>query len=184
MIQLKISLTIDDYVDFLIYKTQKDPYLQKNQKQGKYIFFAMFLVLAATFFFLKNNALAVCFIIFGLVFFLLYSTYMKWFFRRSYKRTINRMKDFDMRDSFWTLEDNSITEIRGDKETTVPTTDIQEVEETKKHFYVHLMNSNITLIFPKSQLENEEEVRAYFNSRKNLPKDENLVVSSKVEDLA
>jgi len=182
MKQLKISLTVDDYVDFLIYKTEKDPYLQKNQKRGKYLFFGMFLILASTFFFLKNSTLAVYFIIFGLVFLLLYPGYMKWFYRRYYKRTVNRLKDIDMRDSFWTLEDNCITEKRGDEEITIPTVDIQEVEETKKYFYVHL-NSNTTLIFPKSQLENEDEVRTYFNSQRNSPEDENFIVSNEVEDL-
>ncbi|MDR3273133.1 MAG: YcxB family protein [Flavobacteriaceae bacterium] len=167
MIQLKINLSEDDYVHFLMDQTKKNPQLQKNQKRGKYLFFTMFLALAATFFFLKNYTLVIYFVVFGILFLFLYPLYMRWFYRNYYKKNvIKQLKDTDKSESFWTLGDRQITEKRNSNEATIQTADIQNVEEIEKYFYIHL-KSGTTLIFPKNQLENIDEVREYFNEMEN-----------------
>lgn len=159
---LEYKINEEDFLDFQLFTASQSERINKKKRNG-WILLTLGSILIALYFYLNNNITMT--IYFGLVAFacgLFYPKYFKWRYKRHYKNYIkeNYSKRFG---ELATLTINSDSIFSKDKtgEGKINISEIEQIDETDKHFFLKI-STGLSLLIPKKELSDIDGLRAKF----------------------
>lgn len=154
----------DDFVDFQLFTASKSERIHRR-KRNTWFFLTLSAVIATVYFYAnQNNVMTVYFGVVSVLFGIFYPKYFKWIYKRHYKKHINEYYANRFGQTI-TLEiaDNHIHLKDKTGESKLNLSEIEKVDETNNHFFVKI-SSGISIIIPKSEIENIDELREKLKS--------------------
>ncbi|KPH13381.1 YcxB family protein [Chryseobacterium sp. ERMR1:04] len=162
MNEIILTLTEKNILDSLLYSASKSDPLKKSRKTGRILFGAIFLLLTLIFLFLNKFIAGVTFVVASITFFLfpqyLRIYYRKYFTKLSKSEENKKLIGLEYRVTF---KDNYLETKNTYGESKFFYSNFEYISETKENFFIKL-KTQIIIMFPKSQIENINELKSYF----------------------
>ncbi len=163
---MKIEYTIseDDFLAFQLFTSSQSERINKKKKKGRIFLTLTSLAIAMYFFFIHSILVAVYCLIISIFCALFYPKYFIWRYKKHYQNFIKESysKRFGEKAEIELLTD-SIRSKDKTGEGTINTSEIENVNETARHFFIKI-STGLSLIIPKRDLNNSAEVKAKFSS--------------------
>ncbi|TNE29220.1 MAG: hypothetical protein EP346_06605 [Bacteroidetes bacterium] len=155
---INYQLTTSDFLEYQLYFSSKSELHKKKRFQSRiivpiiYVFLGLFVARMEGYI-----RVGIVFTIIGIIWFAFYPLYSKWRYKRhfqkhveeNFKNRINQPIELEADESSLKAKDLI-------SETTINGTELKELIETQKHFFIKLTNDS-SLIVPKKSIENETE---------------------------
>jgi len=159
---LKYKIEEKDFLDFQLFTASRSERINKKKRNG-WILLTIGSIAAASYFYANQNmVMTIYFAFVAIIFGLFYPRYFKWRYNKHFKAYIkeNYSKRFGQIE---TLEINNDSISSKDKtgEGKINLSEIEKVDETDKHFFLKI-STGLSLIIPKKELNNTDEIREKF----------------------
>ena len=159
---IEYKIEEQDFLEFQLFTASKSDRINKKKRNGWVLLTAGSFIVAFYFYLNKNTAMTIYFGIVALACGLFYPKYFKWRYKKHYKAFIkeNYSKRFGQIES---LEINGDYIFSKDKtgEGKINLNEIERVDETDNHFFLKI-STGLSLLIPKGELVNIEELREKF----------------------
>jgi len=163
---MKINYKIEayDFLEFQLFTASRDEIIQKRKRKSR-VFYTIVFGMASAFFILTNSLFVG--IYFGILAFtmaIFYPHFFRWrykkqyanFIERNYSKRFGEPAELEITKDFLYSKDK----VADGK---VMLSEIENVHETKEHFFIK-MNSGMSFILPKREIENCQEFKDALNS--------------------
>jgi len=162
--KLEYEIKEQDFLEFQLFTASQSKKIYRKKLKGWIFTTLFFVILSAYFYFDYNNILAICYGICAIIFGLFYPKYFAWRYRKHYKSYIKENYSYRFGKKEY-IEINNQFIFHRDKtgEGTINMSEIEKIDETEKHFFVRV-KAGVSLIIPKNEIQNSDEVRAKFES--------------------
>lgn len=165
--ELKYTLTEQDYINFNLFHIQNSKMATKALKIQRYTIPVLYLVLAYIFATIGDSSYILSFIIFSIFGILWFVLYPKFYYRTVIRNVKKMMKEGRneglLGEHHMLLTSEGIVDNNTTGETKVAWSGIQEVKEDKN--YLYLYNSSVSAyILPKREITNLEELKSYIKN--------------------
>lgn len=159
---LKYKIEEKDFLDFQLFTASKSERINKKKRNGWILLTIGSLAAASYFYANQNTAMTIYFAFVAIIFGLFYPRYFKWRYYKHYKTYIkeNYSKRFGQIETL-EINDDSISSKDKTGEGKINLSEIEKVDETDKHFFLKI-STGLSLIIPKKELNNTDEVRTKF----------------------
>ena len=162
----------EDFLEYQLFTSSKSKQVQKKKRYSWVLLTVISIILAIYFYSTNNTTLTIYFCSIAAVCALFYSKYFKWRYKKHYKNFIKRnyssrfgeVTEFEFTEEFISTKDKV-------GESKIELSEIKEVNETKKLFLIKIQ-SGLTLIIPKRELQNLDSLKQKFNQHQIIIKDE------------
>ena len=156
---MKYSLDENDYLQSQLFIASKTERI-KNQRRRSWIIISLgFFSLSYLFSQTDKDFLVYYFIGFGILSIFLYPLYQKSYYRKHYQKYIaDTLKNRFGETATITFTDTNIECFDRTGDSKIILTEIEEIFETGEYFYLR-MKSGVSLIIPKSKIENTDNLR-------------------------
>lgn len=159
---LEYKIDEQDFLDFQLFTASKSDRINKKKRNGWILLTIGSIVVALYFYLNENVAMTIYFGLVAIACGLFYPKYFKWKYKKHYKTYIkeNYSKRFGQIEA---LEINNDYIFSKDKtgEGKINISEIERVDETDNHFFLKI-STGLSLIIPKKELENVDELRENF----------------------
>lgn len=159
---LEYKIDEQDFLDFQLFTASKSDRINKKKRNGWILLTIGSIVVALYFYLNENVAMTIYFGLVAIACGLFYPKYFKWKYKKHYKPYIkeNYSKRFGQIEA---LEINNDYIFSKDKtgEGKINISEIERVDETDNHFFLKI-STGLSLIIPKKELENVDELRENF----------------------
>ena len=154
------QLSNSDFLEHLLYTSSKSKMDNKKRFRTRIRIPVVYILLALFFYFKNENPTsAIIFSGIAVLWFFLYPTYSKWSYKKhlqkhvevNYKNRINKPVEIS-------FDQNSMFVKDFTSESRIDGTELKELIETKNHFFIKL-TTDLSLIIPKSSIENQIEFK-------------------------
>lgn len=159
--ELNYNLKEIDYLNFQCYYSSKNETINKQRRMSRTLVLVACALIGILFFLQKNMFIGWYFVIAGFICYLFFPKYLNWFYKRIFKKNIARTYKGIVPVHIWLRfdEENVVLLDRG-RTLTFGIDKIQEVIELKEYFYLKMSELEYVII-PKSELNNEDDVRDF-----------------------
>jgi hypothetical protein len=159
---LEYKIDEQDFLDFQLFTASKSDRINKKKRNGWILLTIGSIVVALYFYLNENVAMTIYFGLVAIACGLFYPKYFKWKYKKHYKTYIkeNYSKRYGQIEA---LEINNDYIFSKDKtgEGKINISEIERVDETDNHFFLKI-STGLSLIIPKKELENVDELRENF----------------------
>ena len=167
---MKIKYTLDrqDFVQLQLFNATKSVSIQKK-KRRETIYLTLGALLAAAYFFIQDHmAVTIWFLLVAVVTVFFYPKYFKRKYRKHYEKYIDEhyAKRFGEKVEL-ALTNDAIWSKNHIGEGTIYLSEIDRVNETQHHFFLHT-SAGPSIIIPKRELDTLDQFRAAF-AKVNIP---------------
>lgn len=160
-LELNYNLQEKDFVDLKMYCASKNDKINRQRKINRIITTLVCVVIGAIYMYQGRQLTSTYFLLMGAVCFAIYPWYLNWLYRRMYKKQV-ALTEFPVH--VWLrIDDSEIVTLARGVTTVIQLKDITEIIELDESFY---LKKSITewVTIPKTELKNEDEVRAFLTS--------------------
>ena len=164
--KLNYKLRPEDFLDHQLYQASKSKYLKKRRQMSRAVVPVIYLLFGLFLLFRYNSVIGLSlFAGIGLLWFILYPIYSKHRYKNHYRKHIfkNYKNRFNKEVSI-ELGDGFMTAYEGESESRISMKEVNQVIELQGLFLIRL-HSNQSVIVPKANLDNTEEVRQFFQNK-------------------
>jgi YcxB-like protein len=162
--KMKFEFKIEeqDFLDYQLFNASTSESISKKKRNGWVLLTLGFSILAIYLFYRENVPLAITYGLFALTIGFLYPKYFKWRYKKHYKTFIkeNYSERFGQ-NTFLEINDEYVVSKDKIGEGKINLSEIKKVDETINHFFIKI-STGFTLIIPKRELNNIDEVRNEF----------------------
>ncbi len=171
--KIHLQLTNKDYLTYQLYTSSKTLSHKKKRMRGRVIIPILFLILGSLLLITTTNKIAFfIYLAIALIWFILHPYYSAWLYKNHFKKHIRETyKNRVDKPAELTFLNDSVEITDESSETKLKSTEFQELIELPEYYFLKL-KSDVSIIFPKTQISNPLEFLNYF---------ENLQVSFKDE---
>jgi len=152
-----------EVLDGLLFMASKSEQLKKTRKKTRILFLILILLLTFIFFIL-NKFFAYILGAVGILFFIFYPNYSRLFYRKYFTKVADTKEYQSLHgqvDVFLTNEFIESHSVKGEMKYYF--SNIENITETKDYFFLKTKTIEY-LLFPKSQIENLNELKSYFKN--------------------
>ena len=163
---MKLEYTINesDFLDYQLYTASKSERINRKRRNGQILLTVGFAILALIFYMNTKVVLAIYFGIFSLATAIFYPRYFKRRYKKHYQGYIKEYYSKRFGQAVLTeIQDDLIYSRDHVGEGNIKMEEIEEVNETAKHFFLKVSTGQ-SLIIPKGTTVNPDEVRARFQA--------------------
>jgi hypothetical protein len=162
--KLEYSLEKNDYVTFQLFAAAKSKRITKKRRNNKIILPLIYLGLAVVTYFVEDIGLSIIFLFIGLLWFLFYPAYeKKKYFRHydkyieeNYKNRFGKVETLNFEEDYVLSKDYT-------GEGKLFLSEVEELNEIEKYYFLKF-NSGVSLIIPKSKIDNLDQLSQYLKS--------------------
>lgn len=161
---LEFKIQEQDFLDFQLFNASKSDRINKKKRNGTLLLTIGSLLVAIYFYFKQYLAMAIFFGVMAIIYALFYPTYFRWRYKNHYKAHIKEhySKRFGQLEKI-EIKEESIFATDKTGESSIRIKEIEKVDETSHHFFIKI-STGLSLIIPKRELENCDELRSKFQS--------------------
>jgi hypothetical protein len=162
MLELDYGFGEEDFLQLQMYFASKDEEQIKQRKKEKYRIIGLSLLCGLLLFFDEGYRLLSYFFLSSSVFFFaIYPWWSVWFYKRMYRKYISESMRADFPYNTKLLLGNDVIELNTKKgHCHFSVNDMDAIIETGYYFFI-MTSRQVTVIIPKHQLNNTEEVRMW-----------------------
>lgn len=160
-IELSYNLKEKDLIDLKMYCASLNDKINRQRKINRYAILIICIIIGGIYTYKGNVVTSTYFFSMGIICFFLYPWYLNWFYRRIFRKQVVA-SDFPIHVWLKIDEVNIVTLAKGITSTTL-LADIEEIVELEESFYLKKSKTD-WIVIPKSELDNEDEVRAFLTS--------------------
>jgi hypothetical protein len=157
--ELNYILTTEDYLEMQLYNMSQDEKYKKRRSLDRFRLPGLSLLFGLILLFDDlNSILAYVFIASAVLFFIFYSQWSAWFYKRMCRRQVSEnTKDYSPYDVKLLLGSDVIEVVTPRGHSYFNIHDIKDVTETGKYFFI-MMNQFICIVIPKEKIQEVEEL--------------------------
>lgn len=161
--ELELNYTLDfrDLIELKMYIASQNKKINKQRIINRFVIVLICIIFAGIYMYRGDNVASTYFLLMGSVCFVLYPWYLNWLYRRTYGRQISST---ELPIHVWfKMDETHVVTLSKGITTTILLGDVAEIVELDNYFYLK-KSLNEWIVIPKTELNNEENVRAFLIS--------------------
>lgn len=158
--KLHFQLTDSDYLEFQLYTASRSEFHKRRRRKLRLIIPVFYILFALYLYFVNQYVtIALIFLVIGFLWFFIYPLYSRWLYKNHFKKYVkthyqNRVGkpiDIEFSQKFILAKDFT-------SESTIDVAKLNELVETKDHFFIKLATAT-SLIIPKREVNSQSEFK-------------------------